>query len=50
MKKEKKTEKKPEKQPLCGDYNSSIVTDPFGSYTGTPENPYERPVQDADDL
>lgn len=27
-----------------------IVTDPFGSYTGRSEDPYERPVQDADDL
>ena len=25
-------------------------TDPLGSYTGMPENPYEKPVQDADDL
>ena len=27
-----------------------IVTDPFGSYTGVPEDPNETPVQDADDL
>lgn len=27
-----------------------IQTDPQGSYTGRPENPYETPVQDADDL
>lgn len=27
-----------------------IKTDPQGSYTGRPENPYELPVQDADDL
>lgn len=25
-------------------------TDPQGSYTGVPENPEEKPVQDADDL
>lgn len=25
-------------------------TDPNGSWTGVPVNPYERPVQDADDL
>lgn len=25
-------------------------TDPQGMYTGVPENPWERPVQDADDL
>ena len=27
-----------------------IVTDPFGTYTGLPVIPNERPVQDADDL
>lgn len=27
-----------------------IETDPFGSYTGQPENAKEQPVQDADDL
>ncbi len=27
-----------------------IVTDPFGSYTGRPQNPEDKPVQDADDL
>lgn len=27
-----------------------IETDPNGSYTGNPENKYEKPVQDADDL
>ncbi len=27
-----------------------INTDPQGSYTGRPEEPYEKPVQDADDL
>lgn len=28
----------------------SAKTDPQGSYTGTPADPYEIPVQDADDL
>lgn len=28
----------------------SAETDPNGSYTGVPENPFEKPVQDADDL
>ena len=28
----------------------SARTDPQGSYTGTPADPYEVPVQDADDL
>lgn len=27
-----------------------IVTDPFGSYTGRPADPTEKPIQDADDL
>ena len=27
-----------------------INTDPFGSYTGRPVDPKERPIQDADDL
>ena len=26
------------------------VCDPLGMYTGVPENRYEKPVQDADDL
>ena len=30
--------------------NSAIQTDPFGSYTGRPKDPSEKPVQDADDL
>lgn len=29
---------------------AAISTDPFGSYTGRPADPEERPVQDADDL
>lgn len=28
----------------------SVKNDPQGSYTGTPENPDEMPVQDVDDL
>ena len=28
----------------------SAKTDPQGSWTGTPADPYEVPVQDADDL
>ena len=27
-----------------------VRTDPLGSYTGSPLNPYKKPVQDADDL
>ena len=28
----------------------TIITDPFGSYTGLVKDPDEKPVQDADDL
>lgn len=28
----------------------SAKTDPQGSWTGTPADPWEKPVQDADDL
>jgi hypothetical protein len=27
-----------------------IVTDPNGSYTGRPTDPYDKPIQDADNL
>ena len=30
--------------------NDKILTDPFGSYTGITVDPFEIPVQDADDL
>ena len=26
------------------------ITDPLGSYTGVPTDPYDQPIQDADDL
>ena len=29
---------------------NGIISDPMGSYTGIPEDPFETPVQDADDL
>ncbi len=28
----------------------TLKTDPLGSYTGTPQDPKEEPVQDEDDL
>lgn len=28
----------------------STETDPYGSYTGVPADPKEKPIQDADDL
>ena len=53
-------EKKKEKddlhppQPLQGNFWNGVptplLTDPFGSYTGRALDPYEKPVQDADDL
>lgn len=30
--------------------DARIVTDPLGSWTGVPEDPYDKPIQDADDL
>ena len=30
--------------------NKTIRSDVQGSYTGVPDDPYEKPVQDADDL
>lgn len=30
--------------------NNKIITDPNGSYTGRASDPYEKPIQDADDL
>lgn len=38
------------KRKLNKDMQDTIVTDPFGSYTGRPTDPFEHPVQDADDL
>ena len=37
---------KKRKQPM----EPVIVADPFGSYTGLVREPYDIPVQDADDL
>lgn len=33
-----------------GDPFHRPMTDPQGSYTGVPQDPKEKPVQDADDL
>lgn len=47
-----KHEKKPQlsKAEAAASNLQSASADPQGSYTGVPENPYEKPVQDADDL
>ena len=45
--------KKPTFTALNGKRRSAedIVTDPLGSWTGVPaDDPYEKPIQDADDL
>ena len=36
--------------PPEGSAGGMIPTDPQGSYTGIPEEKWEQPVQDADDL
>ena len=39
------------KKGIAGTFiDPNIQTDPFGSYTGKPADPGEKPVQDADDL
>ena len=49
-KKEKKSKAKKADKTLCGAFTRP-QTDPLGSYTGTvTDAPYEKPVQDADDL
>ena len=45
----KKLAKKKAKE-LVKEYISDNITDPYGCWTGRPDNPYEVPVQDADDL
>lgn len=36
---------------VTSDAADGIITDPLGSWTGVPvDDPYEKPIQDADDL
>jgi len=50
MKNKKSVKKAPAKSTeVLSDFYSPD-TDPQGSYTGKCEDPYEKPVQDADDL
>ena len=42
--------RKAEKSRKNGWWPVSAQTDPQGSWTGKPEDPTEKPVQDADDL
>ncbi len=46
--KKKSTARKVKSVKATGD--KAIKSDVQGSYTGVPENIYEKPVQDADDL
>lgn len=54
MKSEKKNksvkQKKAEKIAKEWQVDGKIKSDVNGSYTGTPDDPNERPIQDADDL
>ena len=48
--KEKKTERNTISESADFTVKSRIDTDPLGSWTGTPDDPNEMPIQDADDL
>ena len=47
-KNQKSPRKKVKSIKIAGEKN--IKSDVQGSYTGVPEEPYERPIQDVDDL
>lgn len=46
--------KKEQKRKCCGadmsTRSNEINTDPQGSWTGAPDDPFDKPIQDADDL
>ena len=48
--KEKKTNVAPLYESASFTEKSRIDTDPLGSWTGTPDDPDDTPVQDVDDL
>ncbi len=48
--KQKEQKKSPMEKAMAMTDLMSCKTDPSGSYTGRPEDPWEKPVQDADDL
>ncbi len=57
MKNEKKNDKNGKNTPYRVNFSAKmstdegrIDTDPYGSYTGVPDDPYDQPIQDADDL
>lgn len=45
-----KNERKKKNGTSMSTEDNEINTDPLGSWTGTPNDPYEMPTQDADDL
>lgn len=49
-KKENKKSKAKKLKAVRSTGKKAIKSDVQGSYTGVPDEPYERPVQDADDL
>ncbi len=49
-KKDKRRVEEPTRRAMELTHLRDVRTDPLGSYTGSPLNPYEKPVQDADDL
>ncbi len=46
----RKNEEKIMEKPMKIISFEAAKTDPNGSYTGVPINPYEKPIQDVDDL
>ncbi len=50
FKKNKKTKEQGKFEAEKPVIENSIDTDPLGMWTGVPDNPYEEPVQDVDDL
>ncbi len=50
LKRKKKREEERDINREVPKIESKIDTDPLGMWTGVPDNPYEEPVQDVDDL
>ena len=50
MKKKSKHNKNEITNMQSRDIDPMIDTDPLGSWTGVPDDPMEKPIQDADDL
>lgn len=50
MKRRKEEKTTPMEKARALSHMTAAKTDPNGSWTGRPLDPYEKPVQDADDL